>query len=129
MLLGVEAALAFASAVWVLVSILGGGADSAASAWALLVLAAIAVAFLVGLVVAVARGRAWARTAVIVTQLLVILVGASALWGVGAQPEIGWPLIVLGVALFALMQVPTVRQHLRLRGDGTLREEPADRAG
>ncbi|WP_141161724.1 hypothetical protein [Schumannella soli] len=132
-LLAGEALVALAGTIWVIVGLIAGGADSLASAWALLVLAVLATAALAGLAVATLRGRAWARTAVIVTQLLTILVGVSALWGAGSQPEIGWPLILVGVALFALMQVPAVRHHLRLRGDGTVRLEPgqqeADDAG
>lgn len=115
----VEAAAAAAAVVVIVVGLLLAGASSVASAAALAVLAAVLCVGLAAAAVALLRGRAWPRAAIVVWQVLQLAVGVSALTGSGSSPYAGWPLIGLAVILIGLVFSPPVvaaTQERRERG-------------
>lgn len=75
---------------------------------ALTIVAFVAAAWLAAIVVGTLRGQAWIRAAAIVWQVLQVAVGIGALQGQVAQPEWGWPLIVLAALVFALLFAKSV---------------------
>jgi hypothetical protein len=98
-----EFLLIVALAVTLLIELLIATPASFASAIALTVLAFIAAAWLGAIVVGALRGQAWIRGAAIVWQVLQFGVGASAISGTFSTPAVGWPLVVVALAVFALL--------------------------
>jgi len=84
--------------------------ESIQTAVALVVLAAIATAWLAAIVVGAIRGQAWIRGAAIVWQVLQFAVGLGAIQGVFSDSASvwGWPLIAVAVGTFMLLFAPTV---------------------
>jgi len=99
------------------VSLVVGGAGSLASGVALTVIVALAAVWLAAMVIGALRGQAWIRAAAVVWQVIQIAVGIGALLGALAQPWIGWPLVVVGVAAFILLFTPSVVDATRHRDD------------
>jgi hypothetical protein len=78
---------------------------SLGTAIALLVLTTLLLVALGAVLLGIWRGRAWVRAAGVVFQVLLLAVGVGALQGAFAQPEWGWPLILvagLGFVLFVV---------------------------
>lgn len=90
---------------------------SVSSALVLVLLAALGVVWAALLVVGILRGRQAARSAGVVWQVLQLAVGASSLTGVGGQPWIGVPLIVVALAALVLLLTPAVVQASLARGE------------
>jgi len=88
-----------------------------ATALALLVLSALVALGLGAVLLGVWRGRAWVRAAAVVAQVLIAAIGIGALQGAVAQPGWGWPLILVGVAGFALLISKPVAGWLSQRDD------------
>ena len=86
-----------------LVEVLTDRPASLGTALALVVVLGLAVAALGAVLVGVWRGRAWVRAAAVVFQVLIAAIGVGAMQGAFAQPEGGWPLIVVGVVGFVLL--------------------------
>lgn len=76
---------------------------SIGTAVALLVGAALVALGVGAVLVGVWRGRAWVRAAAVVIQVLIAAIGIGALQGAFAQPEWGWPLILVGLVGFGLL--------------------------
>ena len=102
-LLSVEFLGVAALAVTLLLETLTAPASSVASGIALTIVGFIAAAWLGAIVVGAARGQAWIRAAAIVWQVIQVAVGVGALQGQVAQPEWGWPLIILAALVFLLL--------------------------
>ena len=104
-LLSVEAIGMAVLAVTLLVQLLVSKAASEASGIALTVLAFLAVAWIVAIVVGVLRGQAWTRAASTVWQILQGAIGIGAVQGALAgvvPPALGWPLVVVAIAVLLL---------------------------
>jgi hypothetical protein len=102
-LLVAEFLLVAGLAVTLVIELLVATPTSFASGVALTVLAILAAAWLGATVVGTLRGQAWIRSAAIVWQVLQFAVGASAISGTFSTPAIGWPLVVIALAVFALL--------------------------
>jgi hypothetical protein len=76
---------------------------SLGTALALVVVLGLAVVALGAVLAGVWRGRAWVRAAAVVIQVLIAAIGVGALQGAFAQPEWGWPLIIVGIVGFVLL--------------------------
>ncbi len=76
---------------------------SLGTALALVVVLGLAVVALGAVLLGVWRGRAWVRAAAVVFQVLIAALGVGALQGAFAQPEWGWPLVIVGVIGFVLV--------------------------
>lgn len=100
-----------------LVEILVAPAASVATALALVVLAGLVAIVLAAVLVGIWRGRAWVRAASVVFQVLLFAIGVGALQGALAQPEWGWPLIIVAVIGFVLLISKSVAGWLSGRGD------------
>lgn len=85
-----------------LIELLTQPAASLGAALGLLVLAGLIVVALGAVLLGIWRGRAWVRAATVVFQVLLFAVGVGALQGTFAQPEWGWPLIIVAILGFAL---------------------------
>jgi hypothetical protein len=81
---------------------------SFATALALTVLVLLAVAWMAATLVGLFRGQAWVRASAIVWQVLQFAIGLGALQGTFAQPAWGWPIVIVSVATFAILFVPSV---------------------
>jgi hypothetical protein len=116
-LLSIEFLGIAALAVTLLLQTLTATGSSVPSGIALTIVGFIAAAWLGAIVVGTARGQAWIRAAAIVWQVLQVAVGVGALQGQVAQPEWGWPLIVLAALVVVLLftkpviQLTSVRQE------------------
>jgi hypothetical protein len=91
---------------------------SLATAIALLVVVGLAAVVLVAVLRGIWRGRAWVRAASVVIQVLVAAIGIGALQGAFAQPEWGWPLIIVGLVGFVLLVSRSVAGWLTQRDEG-----------
>jgi hypothetical protein len=116
-LLTVEFLLVAALLVATVLALAEGGAGSLASGIALTVIVALAAIWLAAMVIGALRGQAWIRAAAVVWQVIQIAVGVGALLGALAQPWIGWPLLIVGVAAFILLFTPSVVEATRHRDD------------
>ncbi len=88
--------------ILLLVELLTVPPASFGTAIALVVLAAATAAVLAAVLLGIWRGRAWVRAAGVVFQVLLFAVGVGALQGAFAQPEWGWPLVIVAVVGFVL---------------------------
>ncbi|MEO5921969.1 MAG: hypothetical protein ABIQ01_12585 [Pseudolysinimonas sp.] len=114
-----EFLLVAALAVTLLVELLVATPASFASAVALTVLAFVAAVWLGAIVVGALRGQAWIRGAAIVWQVLQFAIGAGAISGTFSTPAIGWPLVVVAFAVFALLFLKPVVEATSHREDRT----------
>jgi hypothetical protein len=98
--------------VLLLVEVLVDRPASLGTALALVVLAFLLAGVLAAALVGIWRGRAWVRAATLVFQVLLFAVGVGALQGAFAQPEWGWPLILVAVVGFVLVVVRPTAEWL-----------------
>lgn len=92
---------------------------SLGTAIALIVLAGLLAVALGAVLLGTWRGRAWVRAAGVVFQVLLFAVGVGALQGAFAQPEWGWPLILVGIVGFALFVARPTAQWLSGRDEAS----------
>jgi hypothetical protein len=107
-LLFAECALLAAATVYLVVELIVATPSSFASAAALVVLTAIATAWLGFIAGNVLRGRAWTRGAAIVWQVLQGAIAIGCFQGMFAQPTIGWLLLVPALVVLVLLFTPPV---------------------
>lgn len=88
--------------ILLLIEVLTVPPTSFGTAIALVVLAGATAAVLAAVLLGIWRGRAWVRAAGVVFQVLLFAVGVGALQGAFAQPEWGWPLVIVAVTGFVL---------------------------
>jgi hypothetical protein len=97
-----EFAGVLALGILLLIEVLTVPPASLGTAIALIVLVALLAVALGAALLGIWRGRAWVRAAGVVFQVLLLAVGVGALQGAFAQPEWGWPLVLVGVLGFVL---------------------------
>lgn len=102
-MLGAELLGVAALAVILVVDLIALPLAALETAIALLVLTVLLTVALGAALAGVWRGRGWARAAAVVYQVLQFAVGVGALQGVFAQPNWGWPLILVAVAGFVML--------------------------
>lgn len=102
-LLFIECVLVSAAAAYLLVELLVDTPQSYASAIAILVLTVLAAGWVGMIALHTLRRRSWTRGATVVWQVLQASVGLGSLQGLFARPEIGWPLIILSLAVLILL--------------------------
>ena len=112
-IVALEALAMTAITVWLIVELLIDTPRSLASALALLVLAAVAAAFLVAAVLGILRRAGWIRGAVLTWQVVQLAVALGAFQGAFARPDVGWLLLVPSVAAILLTFSPSVTRALR----------------
>ncbi len=115
MLLGAELLGVAALAVILLVDLVALPPASLETAIALLVLALLLTVALGAALAGVWRGRGWARAAAVVYQVLQFAVGVGALQGIFAQPNWGWPLIIVSAAGFVMLISKPAAEWMRDR--------------
>lgn len=89
------------------------------TAIALVVLAGATAAVLAAVLLGIWRGRAWVRAAGVVFQVLLFAVGVGALQGAFAQPEWGWPLVIVAVVGFVLFVARPTAEWLSGRDEAS----------
>ncbi|WP_438855294.1 hypothetical protein [Agromyces sp. M3QZ16-3] len=108
-LLFAEAGALIAVLVWLVVDLLVLQPSSFATAIALVVLVAIAAAWVSAIAVASARRAPWSRAAAIVWQVLQLSIAVGAFQGLFARPDVGWLLLVPAITVTGLLLWPPVR--------------------
>jgi hypothetical protein len=104
---GVEAAAAVAAAVVMAVLATAGDATSGRDAVGIVVFALLAAAVLAGCARGLWRVASWARGPVVALQLLLVLLGFTA---VSAQaPQVGYPMIAVAAVELYLLATPEAR--------------------
>jgi hypothetical protein len=116
-LVALELGAVIAAFVVLVIDLLALPAASVGTALALLVTVGLTAAALAAIMRALWRGRAWSRAAGVVTQLLIAAIGIGALQGAFAQPEWGWPLILVGGLGFVLLNTRPVTGWLSRRDE------------
>lgn len=106
-----------ALAVWEFIALVGGDTESALSSIALLVLTGVGAAIVLAFAAGIARGRSWARSGGIVTQLLILAVALGAATGQYAHPLTGLALAVPAVAGLVLLILVARAAGRARRGD------------
>lgn len=102
-LLGLEAALLAAAAMFLLYELLVDVPTSYASAVAILVIVALAAIWLAVVAVGMWRGASWTRGAALFWQLVQIAIAIGSFQGVFARADIGWFLLVPAVLVIVLL--------------------------
>ena len=102
-LLFIELLLVSAGAVYLVVELLIDTPRSYPSAIAILALTVLAAVWLAMIILHTRRGRSWTRGATVVWQVLQASIGVGSLQGLFARPEVGWPLIILSLAVLLLL--------------------------
>lgn len=118
-MLGVEFLGALALFVVLLLEVLTDRPTSLGTALALVVVLGLAVVALGAVLSGVWRGRAWVRAAAVVIQVLIAAIGVGALQGAFAQPDWGWPLVIVGVVGFVLLIVKSTAAWLSRRDEAS----------
>ncbi len=117
-ILAAQAALVAVLTVTMLIEILRNDSASVGSGVALVVLGVIATGWLVVVASNVLGGRAWTRSATVVSQVLQLAVAVGAFQGAFARPDVGWLLLIPAVvALGILFTRPVVAFTARREGD------------
>lgn len=106
--IAVEFAGVLALGILLLFEVMTDPPASLGTALALVVLDGLVAVGLAAVLVGLWRGRLWVRAAGVVFQVLLFAIGVGALQGAFAQPDWGWPLIIIAIAGFvALAARPT----------------------
>ena len=108
-LLFAEAAALAAITAWLIVDLVVLQPSSFATAVALIVIAALAAAWVASIAVASVRRAPWSRAAAIVWQVLQLSIAVGAFQGLFARPDIGWALLIPAVTVIGLLLWPPVR--------------------
>jgi hypothetical protein len=122
-LLFAEAAALAAVVVWLVVDVLVLQPSSFATAIALIVITALAAAWVAAIAVASVRRAPWSRAGAIVWQVLQLSIAVGAFQGLFARPDLGWALLIPSVTVIGLLLWPPVRaayaREDATRTDGT----------
>jgi hypothetical protein len=105
--------------ILLLIEVVTAPSASFGTAVALIVLAGLLVVALGAVLRGIWLGRAWVRAAGVVFQVLLFAVGVGALQGAFAQPEWGWPLIIVGVLGFVLFVARSTAEWLSGRDEAS----------
>jgi hypothetical protein len=108
-LLFAEAAALAAVVVWLVVDVLVLQPSSFATAIALIVITALAAAWVAAIAVASVRRAPWSRAGAIVWQVLQLSIAVGAFQGLFARPDLGWALLIPAVTVIGLLLWPPVR--------------------
>ncbi|WP_353815422.1 hypothetical protein [Agromyces sp. SYSU T00266] len=108
-LLFAEAGALLAVLAWLIVDLLVLQPSSFATAVALVVLVAIAAAWVTAIAVASVRRAPWSRAAAIVWQVLQLSIAVGAFQGLFARADVGWVLLVPAITVIGLLLWPPVR--------------------
>ncbi|MFC9917678.1 hypothetical protein [Agromyces binzhouensis] len=108
-LLFAEAGALLAVLAWLVVDLLVLQPSSFATAVALVVVVAIAAAWVTAIAVASVRRVPWSRAAAIVWQVLQLSIAVGAFQGLFARPDVGWVLLVPAITVIGLLLWPPVR--------------------
>jgi hypothetical protein len=114
--LGLEALVASAVTVWLIVELLTATPESFESAIGVLLLSLGLAVALWAMVAGLLRGGAWVRGAALTWQLLQIAVAIGCFQGVFAVPPLGWALLIPAVVGILLLLSPPVVEATRRRG-------------
>jgi hypothetical protein len=108
-LLVLEAVAVVALLVWLVVDLLTMQPSSLATAIALIVIVAIAAAWLSAVALASLRHAPWSRASAIVWQVLQVSIAVGAFQGLFARPDLGWALLVPAITVIGLLLWTPVR--------------------
>lgn len=108
-LLVLEAGAVVGLLVWLIVDLLTLQPSSYATAIALIVLVAIAAAWIIAIAAASFRRASWSRASAIVWQILQLSIAVGAFQGLFARPDIGWVLLVPAITVIGLLLWTPVR--------------------
>lgn len=114
-LLGLEAAGLIGLAVYLVFAVLTGTPDSYPSAIGIVLLTAIAAAWLVAMTLGAHRGASWIRGGAVTVQVLTIAIAIGSFQGLVARPDIGWLLLTPAVAILILLFTRSVLEATRHR--------------
>jgi hypothetical protein len=106
----VEGLALVVATLWLLVSAFSSRTTSEASAFALVVVAAIAAAGLIFVGISTIRARSWVRGAAICWQILQLLLAYSILQA--GSPDVAWLLAIPAVVIIVLIFTPRVAKVL-----------------
>lgn len=109
-LLFAEAAALAAMVAWLVFDLVVLQPSSFATAAALIVITAIAAAWVTAIAVASVRRAPWSRAAAIVWQVLQLSIAVGAFQGLFARPDIGWALLIPAVTVVGLLLWTPVRE-------------------
>jgi hypothetical protein len=109
-LLFAEAAALAALVAWLVFDLVVLQPSSLATAVALIVITAIAAAWVAAIAVASVRRAPWSRAAAIVWQVLQLSIAVGAFQGLFARPDIGWALLIPAVTVVGLLLWTPVRE-------------------
>ncbi|MGR0220247.1 hypothetical protein [Agromyces sp. ZXT2-6] len=121
-LLFAEAAALVAMVAWLVFDLFVLQPSSVATAVALIVITALAAAWVAAIAVASVRRAPWSRAAAIVWQVLQLSIAVGAFQGLFARADIGWALLLPAVTVIGLLLWPPVRERY-------VRDEDAAPAG
>ena len=116
-LVALEFAGAIALFVLLVLDVLVQPATWVPTAIALVVVEALATIAFGAVLAGIWRGLAWVRSLGIVLQVLIAAIGVGALQGAFAQPDWGWPLVIVGVVGVGLFLSPPIAGWLTRRGE------------
>lgn len=108
-LLFAEAAGLAAIVAWLVFDLIVLQPSSFATAVALIVITALAAAWVTAIAVASVRRAPWSRAAAIVWQVLQLSIAVGAFQGLFARPDVGWALLIPAVTVVGLLLWPPVR--------------------
>lgn len=118
-LLWLQTAALTAVTAWLLIELVTGQAGSMAGGLALVVLAAVAAAWLGVTAFATLRRRSWIRGSAFTWQALQIAIAVGFFQGADARPGLAWTLLVPALLGIALVLTPAVvRATARVQDDG-----------
>lgn len=112
-LVGLEAVALAVGVVVLLVDVVTLTPASLASALALIVLTAVATAWVAWVAVSLLRGASWARGGALFWQLIQLTIAIGAVQGAFAQPLIGAAIAVPSIAVLVLLFTRSVMEHTR----------------
>lgn len=103
-----QAAMLAVATGYLIVELFVDDAASVASAVALAALTAIAAVWLAVVASNLLRGRAWTRSATVVSQVLQIAVAVGAFQGAFSRPDVGWLLLIPALLALGILFTPPV---------------------
>jgi hypothetical protein len=112
-LVGLEAVALGVAVVVLLIDVVTLTPASLASALALIVLTAVATAWVAWVAVSLLRGASWARGGALFWQLIQLTIALGAVQGAFAQPLIGAAIAVPSIAVLVLLFTRSVMEHTR----------------
>jgi len=105
LLVAIEGLVLVALTIWQFAALVAGDAGAVDSAVALIVLTAVGAVIVIAFAVAILRGRSWARSGGIVTQVLILAVALGAATGAYAHPLIGIVIAIPAIVTLVLLAI------------------------